>query len=140
MSSKLISCLIKSNFFNHITLLDIDVFYITIKVVFFNKLCSIELLCKFTLKSKHHSLRRGKNHAGHGTERPFEEKRENDVEDIAIDKNATEQKKEVLMFKKDHLLLTEKYYQKSNSLVTSEGKVSSCERPEERSSKNLSNY
>jgi hypothetical protein len=84
MYSKFIGCLIESNFFNHITLLDIDIFNITIEVIFFNKLSSIELLCKFTFKPKHHSLRRGKHYAGHGTEGPFEEKRDNNVEDIAI--------------------------------------------------------
>ena len=131
--SKLIGCLIESNLIDHITLLH-NMCIIFIKVFFLSDLSSIEFFCQITLKSEQHSLRRGKHDARHCTEGPFEEEGKNDVEDIAIYKNTTEQKKEVLVFKKNHLLLTEKDYQKSHSLVTSEGKIRTSEGPKERRS------
>jgi hypothetical protein len=136
--SKLIGCLIESNLIDHIALLH-NVCFIFMKVFFLSHLSSIEFFCQITLKSEQNSLRRGKNDARHGAEGPFEEKREDNVEYVAIDKNTTEQKKEVLVFKKDHLLLTEEDYQKAHSLVTSKGKVCSSKRSKERGSKNLSN-
>ena len=134
VSSKLVGCLIESNLIHHINMLDIGVCIIFMEVFFFYYLSSVKFFCQFTFKSDQHSLRRGKHDARHGTEGPFEEEGKNDVEDIAIYKNTTEQKKEVLVFKKNHLLLTEKDYQKSHSLVTSEGKVGTSEGPKERRS------